>query len=309
MTTTITLGSLRAQVGLGIGEQRVVGTFSGVSTNLTAVDIGQFEPDQFFNDAYIQDTAQNNIITGTINDSITRVAQWVQANSQYTFYGAFQPLAAQNFDSYEIHTKLSFDELRSVINDGIAFAGKALRQAVRDESNTLTANNYQIKPNYVSGSANSFFPGGVTAIAYEFWIGQSTRDWVTIPKATDGGGWYYLDDETIQLPQGIVDTYAGNPIRLSGYGPVATPITTNASAQVIATLDDDWMNLVLKRACVYQAFALLFSKSAGGERQNVQANMELALQQYESLIGKWKRRALQSESVLVPVGYGGWGGR
>ena len=300
MTTALTLGNLRAEIGYGIGEGRVVGTFSGVSTNFTAVDSIQFEPDNYYNNAWMQ-------VTTPTNGAVVRVKTWTQLTSLYTFFNSFSVVATTN-DPYEVHTKLSFDELRSAINDALTFAGKAIRQPVRDESNTLQAAVYQITPNYAGGSTNAFYPGGVEEVSYQYWTGEPTRDYVVIPKAQNGTGWYYLDDTTIQLPEWAVDGFAGNALRLSGYGPIATPITTNVPGQTIATFQDDFMAYVLKRACVYQAWLVLAGKVAGGERATAMQNAQLALQAYEQAIKNWKRPNRQGTEVIVPVGGGGWTG-
>lgn len=299
MTYSLTQSDLRVAVGRNIGEPEPLGQFTNSPglTNL-AIDINRFDDTNTFNGGYIQDTSAVGYPTARINT-------WDLPTNTFNLYRALQPTSIvlpTIGDIYEVHQKLSFPQFRNCINNGIGWCGKWLRNQVRDETQTLIANQYTYKPNYSASATNAFWPGEVVRVDWEYWLGQQTKTWMELQ------GWFYLDDETIQFPTWVVDQWAPNPIRFTGYGPVSGFITDDNPARVIGTFDDDFAANMLIWATTAAAWNTLGAQLEANEQSAAKANEQNALQQAQASRSTWERGRAQTGRVRTPVSIGGWQG-
>lgn len=292
MSTTLTVGGLRQRMQMASGQGDVTGTFTAISAAMNVIDTNRFDSDGAWNGAYIQQTTGFSIGTG-----ITRINQWWQDSGTFILYRPFTGTVHVN-DSYELTKLLSFPELRAAINNGFNTVGPSLRTLVRDESQMLVAGTYQYTPNYASAGANQFFVQGVVQIDCQYYEGLPTAPWTPLTN------WEYLDDYTIQLNQDDVDTFAGNKIRFTGYGPIGPPLTNDFPSTVIAVFPDDFAIDILTWACVHHLWLMVAAKQTVGERDSSDKNAEMAFKQYQLAVNKYARPTPFKRMVKVPTAPG-----
>jgi hypothetical protein len=266
------------------------------------IDTERFDDSNTFNGAFIQDITQAYVVPNI--SGIGRVNTWDQGTNTFTLYGPFRlnaPGALAN-DVYEVHQKVTFEQLGNSVNNGIAICGKWLRNLVRDESQVLVSNQYEVIPNYSAALPNAFFPGEVVRIDFQPDPGQPTSEWSELT------GWYYLDDETIQLPTWVVDSFASNSLRFTGYGPVTGYILDANPNTVIGTFDDDFAATMLIWAVTADVWGTLASQLQANEQSAAAANEQRATQKWQAIRETWARGRSQTGRVKTPQTAGGWSG-
>lgn len=285
MSVTITLASLRQEMGISLGEGAVTGTMTATPSGTTMLDTNRFDPDGYWDGAFVQDVTASG-------HPINRVQFWTGGNNTFFMFQGWS--GATLNDQYELHRLLSFPELRASINRAIAMCGQTIRNVVRDETQTLTAGTYQYTPNYDPSAAHAFFPGQVFRVEIEYETGLPTAPWI------ETSDWKYLDDQTIQLDLHTVDYYAGNPIRFSGYGPITTRLTSDDPTQTICTLPDEFAAEILIWACVHHAWQILAAKQTAGEQASSKENAQQALQQFSLAVRNWQRAQHIDRQAILP---------
>ncbi len=303
MSYQLTLGDLRVQVGRNLGEPEPLGVVSNYPASGTAwQDISRFDDDNTFNGGWIQGYVTPSAVPFEPNNT-QRILAWTQGNNTFTLYGPLASLPAPGPGTiYEVHQKLSFQQLRACVNNGIGWCGKYLRNQVRDETQAMQANQYQYTPNYSASATNAFWPGEVVRVDWEYWTGQGTREWIEMKD------WYYLDDETLQFPTWVVDGWAPNPLRFTGYGPVTQRIVKDNWEQVIATFDDEFAANMLIWASTAAAWNMLGAQLQANEQSAAKANEQNALQQAQAARETWTRGRAQTGRTRTPMTVGGWSG-
>jgi hypothetical protein len=323
VSTTLTLSDLRKRIQYACGQGDVSGTLTSVGSN-SVFDNRRYDNDGDWNGCYLQDYRAGTIVSQFPLAEIVRVNQWYQSNGAFILYRNFAglPLAG---DSYELTKLLSFPEIRNAINQAFNTVGATLRTLVRDESQSLVAGTYQYTPNYISATSaqyygpvppvytppttvppttptNQFFAQGVVKIECQYYTGLPTAPWTELIN------WDYLDDYTIQLNQDDVDTFAGNLIRFTGYGPIAGPLTNDEPITVIATFPDDFAIDILTWACAHHVWLMVAMKQTVGERDSSDKNAEMAFKQYQLAVNKYQRPTTFKRMVKVPTAPGWLGG-
>ena len=291
MSTTLTLAYLYQQVIDGLGQDPSSGTLSTVGT-LNATDNTRFDPDGTWANGWLMDTTANSTV---------RIQSWTQATNQWSFFSGLQGAVAG--DAYQLFPgSISPGGMLNAINKGTAIDGKVIRTLVRDETQTLTANQYQYTPNYDPANANAFFPGQVVQCSFLYWLGQPTREWTTIPEA------YLIDDYTFQFPASVCDTYAGSPIRFQGYGPLIPRVTSATLPNtVLGTFDDPSLIDALVYSVQGQAWLIVASKKTSGESEVERSNAEFCFEQSKAMLTNW-RRGLPISVMTDEVVTSGWRG-
>ena len=234
---------------------------------------------------------------GSIIDETVATASQGRISTQaqsagYTLFAALTNGGSIS-DSYTaLRALLTVRELREAINTGIATCGRSLR-TLNTATQTLVANTYQMTPTYGAGG---FWPGMVVKAEVQFYVGQPTRDYIPLE------GWRYLDDEIIQLPASVVDSFAGNLIRWTGYGPVYDNLSTDNPGTVIGTFDDSGQIEMLTAAVKAAAFGTIAAKgppSDSGRYRQLQAD---ALAQFKDMQRKWSRGIPIQRTTRTPMG-------
>ncbi len=287
MSTTFTLSQVRQRVGIQLANT-YVGSMTSSPNSVNVTDINCNDPDSTWDNAYLQDS---------VNGSLGRILSYAQSG-KFTLFNALNPQGAIT-DGIEVQKMMSFTDWREAVNTGIATCGKSLR-TLTTQTLALVANDYQLDNTDLVYGVGGFWPGLVVKIDYQVWTGQPTREYVNVDD------WWWLDDETIQLPTWLVDQYAGNNVRATGYGPVIDNIATDAPGTVIGTFDDSSQIEMLVAGVKAAAAGILTAKAPPGDSARYRQIQADSLAQCNDLKRKWSRGIPIQRSFKSPMGSVGY---
>lgn len=210
--------AIRQAAGLQTGWMST-GTFTAVDTT-TADDSARHDDDAIHNGGFLN-------VTTTAYLQERRINTWAQATNRFTIYGSFSPALAVG-NAYEVWRFLSAAQVNQCILEAIRMAAPYIYQNLSNASLTITGGTYTVTvpatfKNYGVHRVEVLDPGSGTPLHI-----------VT--------GWRYRGDgTTLELPQGIVDSYAGHTLRLHGVGHVTEPSADTGTVE----LDEPEVNIVI----------------------------------------------------------------